>query len=91
MNSQSIWNKNAEDPVCPPGTLCASLPAPPSSWSGFPSDRTINAGSYADVVVLFSRQLETGGYYLRAGFDGQSGAACPVLTVSGQYTTQSGP
>ncbi len=92
MNNHAIWNKNAQDTVCPQNTLCASLPAPPSSWSGFPSDRTISPGQYANVVVLFSRQLEVGGYYLRAGFDDQqSGAACTSLTVSGRVSTQPGP
>jgi Flp pilus assembly protein TadG len=91
MNSQSIWNKYAEDLICPPGTVCASLPAPPSSWSGFPSDRKINPGQTATVVVVFSRQLEVGVYDMRAGFDSQSGVGCPSLTVSGQVSTQSGP
>jgi hypothetical protein len=90
MNGYSIWNSNYEDKVCPAGTICASLPAP--SWSGFPSDRTIGANSSANLDVLFSRQLETGEYYLEAKFaDLYSGVECPLITISGQYSTQSGP
>ena len=90
MNGYSIWNKNYEDQVCPPGTVCASLPAP--SWLGYASDRMIAPGGAADVVVLFSRQLQTGEYYLEAGFDDQgSGVGCSLLTVSGQQPTQPGP
>jgi hypothetical protein len=90
MNGNSIWNSNYSDKVCPAGTICASLPAP--SWSGFPSDRTIGANSTTNLVVLYSRQLETGTYYLEAKFDDMnSGVGCTLLTESVQYTTQSGP
>jgi Flp pilus assembly protein TadG len=89
MNGHSIWNSNIGDKDCPAGTICASLPAP--SWAGFASDRTIAPNGTADLVVLFSRQLEAGEYYLEAGFDDQgSGKGCSLLTVSGQYTVQSG-
>jgi Flp pilus assembly protein TadG len=84
MNNQSIWNSNYEDKVCPAGTICASLPAP--SWSGFASDRTIAAKSSANLVVLYSRQLEPVDYYLEALFQDQgSGANCSLLTQAGQF------
>jgi hypothetical protein len=87
MNGQSIWNSNTEDKVCPVGTICATLPT--NTWSGFDSDRTIQPnGSSANIVVLFSRQLELGDYYLEARFQDQgSGANCSLLTQPGQYTT----
>ena len=88
MNGQAIWNSNVEDKSCPAGTICATLPQP--SWSGFASDRTIDPNSTANLVVLYSRQLETGEYYLEASFqDLGSGSNCSLLTVSGLYTTPS--
>jgi hypothetical protein len=91
MSGHSIWNSSVEDKVCPAGTVCVTLPKP--SWSGLGSDRTIAPnGGTADLVVVFSRQLETGEYYMEAGFDDQgSGVGCTLLTVSGQYSTQPGP
>jgi hypothetical protein len=89
MNAHSIWNSSDEDKVCPDGTICVTLPKP--SWAGFDSDRTIEPGDQADLVVLFSRRLEAGEYHLEASFDDQgSGAGCSLLTVSGQLDVDPG-
>jgi Flp pilus assembly protein TadG len=89
MNAHSIWNSSDEDKVCPDGTICVTLPQP--SWAGFDSDRTIAPSGTADLAILFSRRLEAGEYYLEASFDDQgSGAGCSLLTVSGQFTVESG-